>query len=54
MKALFKRFWLANSAATAIEYAMIAAGVALAIVGAITQLGGTVSGIYTGVLAAMK
>jgi Flp pilus assembly pilin Flp len=38
MKALFKRVWLANSAATAID-AKIAAGVALAIVAAITQLG---------------
>lgn len=54
MKALFKRFRLANSAATAIEYAMIAAGVALAIMAAITQLGTTVGGMYASVLAAMK
>ena len=54
MKAAFERFWLANCGATAIEYAMIAGGVALAIVAATTQLGTTLNGIYTGVLTALK
>jgi pilus assembly protein Flp/PilA len=54
MKASLKRFWHANSGATAIEYAMIAAGVALAIVAGVTQLGTTVSGLYNGVLTALK
>ena len=50
----FKRFWQTNSAATAIEFAMIAAGIAVAIVAATTQLGTTVSDMYNGVLAALK
>ncbi len=54
MKASLKRFWLANSGATAIEYAMIAAGVALAIVAGVTQLGTSVSGLYNDVLTALK
>ena len=54
MKASLERFCRTNSAATAVEYAMIAAGIALAIVAATTQLGTTVSGMYNGVLAALK
>ena len=54
MKASLKRFWHANSGATAIEYAMIAAGVALAIVAGVTQLGTSVSSLYNNVLAGLK
>jgi pilus assembly protein Flp/PilA len=54
MKASLKRFWHANSGETAVEYAMIAAGVALAVVAGVTQLGMSVSGLYNDVVAALK
>ena len=38
-----------ESGATAIEYAMIAAFIAIATVGAVTSLGTTLSGIFTNV-----
>jgi pilus assembly protein Flp/PilA len=54
MKASLIRFWRGNSGATAIEYAMIAGGIALAIVASITKLGATVEGLFTSVLTALK
>ena len=46
MPASFKRFWMAMSGATAIEYAMIAGGgVAVAIVVATTTLGTTLANV---------
>ncbi len=38
-----------ESGATAIEYGLIAALIAVAIIGAITFLGGSLSGVFTGV-----
>jgi Flp pilus assembly pilin Flp len=40
MKASLVRFWRRDSGATTIEYAMIAAGIVLAIVASLTKLGG--------------
>jgi pilus assembly protein Flp/PilA len=54
MKASLIRFWRGNSGATAIEYAMIAAGIALAIVASVTKLGTTVDALFTSVLTALK
>lgn len=54
MKASLIRFWRGDSGATAIEYSMIAAGIALAIVASITQLGTTVDGLFVSVLTALK
>jgi len=54
MKAYLIRFWLGTSGATAIEYAMIAAGISLAVVASITQLGATVDGLFQSVLTALK
>jgi pilus assembly protein Flp/PilA len=54
MKARLSRFWRENSAATAIEYSMIAAGIALAIVTVVNGLGTNVAGLYGNVLAALK
>ena len=48
------RFLHDDSGATAIEYAMIASGIAVAIATTITSLGTTVKGLYTGVATAMK
>jgi pilus assembly protein Flp/PilA len=54
MKASLIRFWLANSGATAVEYAMIAGGIALVIVASVTTLGTTVDGLFVSALAALK
>ena len=40
--------------ATSIEYALIAAGVSIAIVTVVTNLGTTVNGMYSTVAAALK
>ena len=47
--AKLRRFHAAHDGATAIEYAIIAAGVAAAIVTAVTALGGSVLGMFTAV-----
>ncbi len=43
-----------ESGATAIEYAMIASGIALAVVAAITALGGSVKGLFQSVANALS
>ncbi len=54
MRASLVRFWRGKSGATAIEYAMIAAGIALAIVASVTKLGATVETLFGNVLTALK
>jgi pilus assembly protein Flp/PilA len=54
MRASLIRFWRGKSGATAIEYSMIAAGIALAIVAAVNQLGATVDSLFSSVLTALK
>jgi pilus assembly protein Flp/PilA len=49
-----RRFLHDESGATAIEYAMIASGIAVAIATTIVSLGSTVQGMYNGVATAMK
>jgi pilus assembly protein Flp/PilA len=49
----FRRFLRDERGATAIEYAMIAAGVAVAIVAAVNSLGVSVKGMYDTISAAM-
>lgn len=51
---LLYRFLRDEGGATAIEYAMIASGVAVAIAAAIMTLGSTVQGMFTNVATAMK
>jgi pilus assembly protein Flp/PilA len=48
----FRRFLKDESAATAIEYAMIAAGIAVAVVATVTALGSSVSAMFTTVKSA--
>jgi pilus assembly protein Flp/PilA len=48
------RFLADDSAATAIEYAMIAAGIAVAIVSVVQGLGSQVNSLFTSVSTAMK
>lgn len=49
-----RRFLQDDSGATAIEYALIAAGIAVAIATTIMSLGTSVQGLYTSVATAMK
>jgi pilus assembly protein Flp/PilA len=49
-----RRFLRDESAATAIEYAIIASGVAVAIAATVMNLGSAVTGLYSNVAAAMK
>ena len=51
---LILRFMRDEGAATSIEYAMIASGIAVAIAAVVTHLGSSVNGLYTSVLTAMK
>jgi pilus assembly protein Flp/PilA len=48
------RFLRDESGATAIEYAMIASGVGVAIAATVVNLGSTVKGLFTSVSTAMK
>ena len=50
----FIRLFKNETAATSIEYAMIAAGIALAIVVAVVSLGSELTNSYTSVDTAMK
>ena len=49
-----RRFLCDEGGVTAIEYAMIASGVAVAIAATIVSLGSTVQGLYNGVATAMQ
>jgi pilus assembly protein Flp/PilA len=49
-----RRFMHDDGGATAIEYAMIASGIAVAIATTIVTLGSSVNGLYTSVATAMK
>jgi pilus assembly protein Flp/PilA len=52
--ALAVRFMHDDGGATAIEYAMIASGIAVAIATTIVTLGSSVQGMYSNVATAMK
>jgi pilus assembly protein Flp/PilA len=52
--ALLHRFLNDENGATAIEYAMIASGIAVAIAATIVNLGSSVKGLYTSVATAMN
>jgi pilus assembly protein Flp/PilA len=54
MKSLILSFFKDESGATAIEYALIAAGIALAIIAAVNGLGSTLSGKFTSIDTTLK
>jgi pilus assembly protein Flp/PilA len=54
MKMLLSRFAKDESGATAIEYALIAAGIALAIITAVNTLGTTLSGKFASINSSLK
>lgn len=49
MKNLVSKFFADESGATAIEYGLIAAGIAVAIIAMVQTLGGTLNGVFTSV-----
>ena len=53
MKALVLNFWNDESGVTAIEYCLIAAAIALAIIAAVQNLGTTLSNIFTSIDTAL-
>jgi len=54
MKTMFRKFLADQSAATAIEYGLIAAGISLAIIGAVNGLGSTLSTTFTTINTSLK
>ena len=54
MKSLFKRFAKDASGATAIEYGLIAAGISVAIITAVTTVGNNLKGVFTNVSGSLK
>jgi pilus assembly protein Flp/PilA len=54
LRTCIRRFLQDKSGATAIEYAMIASGIAVAIASTVMSLGSTVKGLFTSVSTAMK
>lgn len=51
---LFHRFLRSVEAATSIEYAIIAAGIAVVLIGVIATLGGNVATIWTAIKTALQ
>ena len=54
MKRTFLNFWSDQSGATAIEYGLIAAGIALAIIAIVNGLGGTLNTKFTDINSSLK
>ena len=54
MKSLLTQFWRAESGATAIEYGLIAALIAIVIITAVTKVGTNVSGKFNNIGNAVK
>jgi pilus assembly protein Flp/PilA len=54
MKTMLARFFADQSAATAIEYGLIAAGISLAIIAAVNGLGTTLNNSYTSINNSLK
>jgi pilus assembly protein Flp/PilA len=54
MKNLFVRFLQDNSAATAIEYGLIAAGISVAIIAVVNDVGSNLNGKFSAVSTQLK
>jgi len=54
MKSIMKRFVRDESGATAIEYGLIAAGIAVVIIATVQLLGGNLNGTFNTVAGALK
>ncbi|WP_213741599.1 Flp family type IVb pilin [Bradyrhizobium sp. dw_411] len=51
---LLTKFWRDETGATAIEYGLIAAGIALAIISAVNGLGTKLNGKFTAINSSLK
>ncbi len=54
MKRLIQKFWADESGATAIEYGLIAAGIALAIIATVNGLGAKLNTKFTSINSSLK
>jgi pilus assembly protein Flp/PilA len=54
LQKLVRKFWNDENGATAIEYGLIAAGIALAIIAAVNGLGSNLNGVFTSVNSSLK
>jgi pilus assembly protein Flp/PilA len=54
LRRVFLKFLSDQSGATAIEYGLIAAGIALAIISAVTGLGSTLNTSYSSINSSLK
>ena len=54
MRNIFLKYWTDQSGATAIEYGLIAAGIALAIIAAVNGLGSTLNTNFTTLNSSLK
>jgi pilus assembly protein Flp/PilA len=54
MRRLFSRFLSDQSGATAIEYCLIACGIALAIIGTVQSIGPTLNTKFTSINSSLK
>ena len=54
MKSLVKKFWSDEQGATAIEYGLIAAGIALAIITVVNGLGTAMNDKFTSISSSLK
>ena len=54
LKNILARFWADDSAATAIEYGLIAAGISLAIIAVVNGLGTTLNTKFTSLNTSLK
>ena len=54
MKKTLKNFWIDESGATAIEYGLIAAGIALAIITVVNGLGSKLNAKFGSISTALK
>ena len=54
LKSMVQKFWSDESGATAIEYGLIAAGIALAIITVVNSLGTTVSDKFGSISSSLK
>ncbi len=54
MKNLIARFIKDESGATAIEYGLIATGIALAIITAVNSVGTKLNGVFAGISSSLK
>ncbi len=54
MRNLVARFWADESAATAIEYGLIAAGISLAIIAVVNGLGSNLNTMFSSINSSLK